>query len=235
MALKDRQEDLETDTDGAYIEPTSVAVDHPAFSGELGTLFLHEPSYLLDVNGCTISLDGSDRLKLNQQGESNDGTSQQSSASAAAPGTEMNNQDRYIDARLAGIEGKLDARMDAMQRFQEKAEDRFQRATDQHERDVAAAKQQIQDEFKEARKHATQVAIGTIAGVLAAFALVVAVAVGWISDQGSYAKSYGENQVQMQQAAGERAEFRDAVKDIQLTQKSILDRLPEEQEPASSR
>lgn len=49
---------------------------------------------------------------------------------------EMSSQDRYIDARLAGIESKLDARMEAMQRFQETAEARMERAEDRMERAV---------------------------------------------------------------------------------------------------
>lgn len=149
----------------------------------------------------------------------------------------MNSQDRYIDARLAGIESKLDARMEALQRFQEQAESRFQRVSERHETDIALARQQIHQEFKDARsemaadakanrKHSTQVAIGTVAGVLAAIALVAAVTIGWITEQGSYAKSYGETQVEIQRAADERAEFRESVKAIQDTQKAILERLP---------
>lgn len=151
----------------------------------------------------------------------------------------MPSEERYIDMRLAGIESKLDARMDAMQRFQEKAEDRFQRATERHETDIALARQQIHQEFKDAarrmsdesaasRKHSTNTAWATVGGVFAVMAIIVALFAYWITEQGSYAKSYGENQVQMQQAADERAEFREAVKSIQGTQQSILDRLPPE-------
>ncbi len=154
---------------------------------------------------------------------------------------EMNHQSRYIDARLAGIEGKLDARIEAMQRFQEQAEARFQRATERHETDIALARQQIHQEFKDARvgmasesqtnrKHSTQVALGTVAGVLAAFALVVTVAVGWISEQGGYS----DMRLGQQQSAQEMNEFREAVQAIQQTQQHILERLPAAQEPPPS-
>lgn len=152
--------------------------------------------------------------------------------------TPMSTQDRYIEMRLSGIESKLDARMEAMQRFQEQAEARFQRATERHETDIALARQQIHQEFKDARlemasesqanrKHSTQVALGTVAGVLAAFALVVTVAVGWIGEQGGYSEMR-LNQLQSEQ---EMNEFREAVQSIQQTQQSILERLPAPQEP----
>jgi hypothetical protein len=77
------------------------------------------------------------------------------------------------------------------------------------------------------RKHSTQVALGTVAGVLAAFALVVTVAVGWIGEQGGYSEMR-LNQLQSEQ---EMNEFREAVQSIQQTQQSILERLPAPQEP----
>lgn len=161
----------------------------------------------------------------------------------------MTHQDRYIDSRLAAIEGKLDARLDAMQRFQDqaenrnselierierqsdKAESRFKRATERHETDLALARQQINQEFSDARKHATTTAWATVAGVFAGFAIIAALVGYWVSEQGSYAKSYGEAQVEMERASDERAEFREAVKSIQGTQKSILERLPPPQSP----
>ena len=142
----------------------------------------------------------------------------------------MTTQDRYIDARLAGIESKLDARMDAMQRFQEQAEQRFQRSTERHETDIALTRQQIHEEFRDARKHSTNTAWATVGGVFAVMAVIVTLGGYWISEQGSYAKSYGDTQVEMQRAAGERAEFREAVQSIQQTQQSILERLPAPQQ-----
>lgn len=171
----------------------------------------------------------------------------------------MSTQDRHIDARLTGIESKIDARMDAMQQFQEqaeernkdligrverqseKAESRFQRATERHETDIALARQQIHQEFKDAsqrmsqesssnRRHSTQVAIATVASVVALVAVVVTFSAAWMSEQGSYAKSFGETQVEIQRAADERVEFRDAVQAIQQTQQAILERLPASQE-----
>ncbi|WP_146804514.1 hypothetical protein [Bisbaumannia pacifica] len=161
------------------------------------------------------------------------GLSRYNEAEAHYGADALSQQDRYLDARLEGIESKLDARMEAMQRFQEQAEARFQKAEDRfyqaEERfsgEVAALHQTINTRFDEARRHSTHVAIATVAGVVAAVGLSLAVAVGWISEQGSYAQSYGETQVEIQRAAEERAEFREAVQAIQGTQQSILERLP---------
>ncbi|RUR48829.1 hypothetical protein [Vreelandella populi] len=159
-------------------------------------------------------------------------------------GENMDYQDRHIDTRLTGIEGKLDAKVDGvrdavsrMQKGFDDAERRFERANSKHDTEIALARQQVHQEFKEAReamsnesvanrRHATTVAWATVAGVFAGFAIVITVAGYWISEQGSYAKSYGETQVEMQRAADERADFREAFRAIQVTQQSILERLP---------
>lgn len=52
---------------------------------------------------------------------------------------DMASQDRFIDARLEGIEAKLDARMDALQRFQEQADARAERAVERVEKAVERA------------------------------------------------------------------------------------------------
>ncbi|WP_348826500.1 hypothetical protein [Halomonas sp. RT37] len=150
----------------------------------------------------------------------------------------MATHDRHIDERLALIEQGLERRMADLQRFQERAEDRFERATERHDAELALQRQKTDESYRSlfnlvdgSRKHASNMAavtiFGTIGGVLAALALVTTLGAGWISDQGTYAKSYGENQVEMQQAADERAEFRETMKSIQATQQAILDRLPE--------
>jgi hypothetical protein len=100
--------------------------------------------------------------------------------------TQMSQQDRYIDARLAGIESTLDARMEAMQRFQEQAESRFERATQQLHTDFKEARTELAKESEATRRHSTHVAIGTVAGVLAAVGLGMAVAVSWIGDQSAW-------------------------------------------------
>lgn len=152
------------------------------------------------------------------------------SADDKSIGAEMTDYYRYIDTRLADIEDKLDIRMAAMQRFQEQAEQRFQRSTERHETDVALTRQQIHEEFRDARKHSTNTAWATVGGVFAVMAVIVGLGGYWISEQGSYAKSYGETRVEIQQAADEHSEFRDAVKAIQQTQQDILERLPTNQE-----
>jgi len=212
-------------------KPTSLydwidtqAGNHTLYSG------LDEYGYFYRVikrpNGSTIKMreqptDGF-RFNSNQAPSESDNREDQSKPGA----TPMSTQDKYIDARLAGIESSLDARMSAMQRFQEQAEQRFQRSTERHETDIALTRQQIHEEFRDARKHSTNTAWATVGGVFAVMAVIVALGGYWISEQGSYAKSYGENQVEIQRAADERSEFREAVKSIQATQESILERLP---------
>lgn len=159
----------------------------------------------------------------------------------------MTSQDRYIDARLTGIESKLDARMEAMQRFSEQsearnrelieriehqaeqsekrfkeAESRFERASDRHSAEVSLLSQKFDARFDETRRHTTMVGIG----VFAVIAIIAGLSWYWVSEQGSYAKSYGETQVEIQRASDELAEFRQAVQSIQATQQSILERLP---------
>ena len=197
------------------------------------------PAMLYDKQGGSPAVVfRSNQTQLFEFGDEQGDTNQSSTSNEHPDSDPMTTHDRYIDAHLAGIEKKLDARMEAMQRFQEQAEARFQRATERHETDIALARQQIHQEFKDARlemasesqanrKHSTQVALGTVAGVLAAFALVVTVAVGWIGEQGGYSEMR-LNQLQSEQ---EMNEFREAVQTIQQTQQSILERLPAPQEP----
>lgn len=146
----------------------------------------------------------------------------------------MSSQDRYvIDARLYGIEKELDAKIDGMRDMVArmeggftKAEERFERSSERHSAEVSLLSQKFDSQFDSARRHSTTTAWATVGGVLAGFAIVIAIAVGWIAEQGSYAKSYGETQVEIQQAADERGEIRDVMRDIQSTQQTILDRLP---------
>ena len=145
----------------------------------------------------------------------------------------MSQQDRFIDARLAGIEAKLDAQVEGiresvarMQKGFDDAENRFERASTRHDTEIALNRQQAQQEFRDSRRHATVLALSTVLGVAAVIGVAAAFAISWIGEQGSYAKSYGETQVEIQRAADERAEFREAVRTIQATQQSILERLP---------
>ena len=159
-------------------------------------------------------------------------------------GQSMSSQDKHIETRIAGIEAKLDAQVEGiresvarMQKGFDDADRRFERAFERHDAELALQRQKndqsyqaLYDLVDSNKKHASNMAavtiFGTIGGVLAALALVVTLGAGWITEQGSYAKSYGETQVEIQRAADERAEFRESVKAIQDTQRAILERLP---------
>lgn len=230
-----------------YLDTTAVSVRHPWFRGELGVLFLHKVSYIKDADGCTIDIQGDAEASLRPGSDTTPEASLRTAPKDAPAGSdhEMSTQDRYVDARFAGIEQALDAKVESvresvarMQKGFDSAERRFERASAKHDTEIALARQQIQQEFKDSRqemaheaavtrRHSTNTTWATVGGVLAGFAIVIAIAVAWIAEQGSYAKSYGENQVEMQQAADERAEFRETMKSIQATQQAILDRLPE--------
>lgn len=188
-------------------------VDSKGFT--IGTFFLKSHSKLSDLNaGFTITSDSVTPIKC------------VTAANHQAGDHSMSTQDRYVDARLAGIESKLDARMEAMQRFQEQADSRFERITDRLYDEISGLRSDVNKESENSRRHATTTAWATVAGVFAGFAIVIAVAGYWISEQGSYAKSYGNTQVEIQRAADERQEFREAVNGIQETQQSMLERLP---------
>lgn len=122
----------------------------------------------------------------------------------AAVSDDMSNTDRYIDARLAGIESKLDARADAMQRFTEqaearmerfseqaearnaKSEERFERITRQLHEDFIGARQEMVAESKATRRHVSIMSATTIGAVLAGFAIIATLSVGWMSDQSAW-------------------------------------------------
>ena len=218
---------------------------------QLGMMFLNSPAMLNRVQGCTVELDetGSKgmlcKLRAPQATEPKLERRSTESEPHIPEEDSMANQDRYIDARLDGIETKLDSNLGRMRERQdadaawtkdvieriekqsEKAEDRFEKASQGLSQQYHDLRSTIDTRFEESRRHSTVVALSTVGGVFAGFAIVIAIAVGWISEQGSYAKSYGETQVEIQQAADERAEFREAVQSIQATQQSILERLPE--------
>lgn len=149
---------------------------------------------------------------------------------------EMTDTHSYIDARLAGIEKdvasaekRMASAVRSIYRQNRDAEQRFERTSERHSSEMALMSQRIGDTTESIKKHVTTTAWTIAAVLVTTLAIVIGVFSYWVSEQGSYAKSYGENQVQIQQAADERAEFRDAVKSIQATQQSILDRLPAEQ------
>ncbi|MGP5325954.1 hypothetical protein [Vreelandella sedimenti] len=195
------------------VDTRANVVDPRGFT--LGTIFLKSTSKLGDLNaGFTIESDLVSPIKCVTDADPQPGEHS------------MSTQDRYVDARLAGIESKLDARVESMQRFQEQADARFERITDRLYDEITGLRNDVTKESENSRRHATTTAWATVAGVFAGFAIVIAVAGYWISEQGSYAKSYGETQVEIQRAADERSEFREAVNSIQATQESILERLP---------
>lgn len=105
----------------------------------------------------------------------------------------MSIQDRYIDARLAGIEDKLDARMEAMQRFQEqadarmredhaKAEARFERAEER----IDARVSELAEEMRTTRRHASAMSLATIAAVVATLAIAGTFITSQFSEQGAW-------------------------------------------------
>lgn len=170
-----------------------------------------------------------------QQSSRGDGNANLSRVSSSfSQAIDMSTQDGYIDARLNGIESKLDAKVDGvresvarMQKGFDDAEARFERTSERHSAEVALLTQRVNDTAEGIKRHVTATAWAIGAVLVTTLAIIVGVMSYWISEQGSYAKSYGETQVEIQQAADERAEFREAVKSIQATQQSILERLPE--------
>lgn len=195
------------------VDNRAELVDPQGFT--IGTFFLKSNSKLSDLKaGFTIKSDSVLPIKCVTE------------ADFQAGDHSMSTQDRYVDARLAGIESKLDARMESMQRFQEQSDARFERITDRLYDEITGLRSDVTKESDSSRRHATTTAWATVAGVFGGFAIVIAIAGYWISEQGSYAKSYGETQVEIHRAAEERSDFREAVNGIQETQQSILERLP---------
>ncbi|WP_404466236.1 hypothetical protein LG331_08085 [Vreelandella aquamarina] len=223
--------------------------------GSVATVLVNSPQHLKTIHGCTIEVDaeiGLAYLKKTSKptvsrGQGAAGIADETKPQRPTPHSEqdhMSAQDRYIDSRLSGIESKLDAQVDGiresvarMQKGFDDAEKRFERAFERHDAELALQRQKNDQSYQNLydlvdsnKKHASNMAavtiFGTIGGVLAALALVVTLGAGWISEQGSYAKSYGDTQVEIQRATEERAEFREAVQAIQATQQSILERLP---------
>ena len=204
----------------SFMDNVDTGLSHQAFvtndrGARIGSFFFKAESNLEELKaGFTMKLDSKSPMRFVI--DENHRTGEYA----------MSSQDKYIDARLAGIESKLDARLDAMQRFQEQADSRFERITDRLYDEISGLRSDVSKESESSRRHATTTAWATVAGVFAGFAIVIAVAGYWISEQGSYAKSYGETQVDIQRAETERSEFREAVQAIQSTQQSILERLP---------
>lgn len=221
----------------------SIGLGH-ANHGSLGVIFITDPKSISDIHDCTIEVDeasGNATLRPNTSYKERKDLQRDkvremyfsSSFKGRSAGQNMTNQDRQIDAHLAGIEGKLDAKIEGiresvmrMQKGFDDAENRFEKAASRHDTEIALYRQQTQQEFKDSRRHAVVVSITTIFGVAAVIGIVAAFAIGWIGEQGSYARSFGETQVELQRAADERAEFREAVQTIQQTQQDILERLP---------
>lgn len=114
----------------------NIPVDH-VDSGGLGTLFIIDPKMIDEIDDCTVEVDPESKRatlrpnKFKQQehaaGDSIKYRYTTSSPNNPTSGVDMSTQDRYIDARLSGIESTLDARMAAMQRFQEQADARLEK------------------------------------------------------------------------------------------------------------
>lgn len=83
----------------------------------------------------------------------------------AAISDDMSTMDRYIDARLTGIESKLDARMEAMQRFSEQADARMERQAKEAEARNRALIAEMKEDAKEAAQETRQASRRTVLNV----------------------------------------------------------------------
>lgn len=105
----------------------------------------------------------------------------------------MSTTDRYIDARLAGIESKLDARMEAMQKFTEQAEKRNQGLIDELKQDARQASKETQQAAKRTVLNTWMASLTTILGVgaillasVTAFQSSVSAVQGTVAEQGAW-------------------------------------------------
>lgn len=136
------------------------------------------------------------------------GVSRYNQAEAHHGADALSQQNRYLDARLEGIEGRLDARMEAMQRYQEQADSRMEQSRKESEARFSAwnqaaearfekAEQRIDDrvgevlqEMRETRRHvsvmsATTIGV-TVGSVIAALAVAVTLMASQINEQGAW-------------------------------------------------
>lgn len=247
MAITNLEAPKEKGSEGLFLAP-ELALNDPE-GRYIGHAWLSSPEQIAYIDGMKLQVDGRTVTLLQDPlPPAEDDT--EHAMSIQNPTT-----DRELDARLSGIENKLDAnlalirdRQDAdagwtkeiigrIEKQSEQAEARFEKACTRHDAELALQRQKTDESYRNlynlidgTRKHASNMAavtiFGTVGGVLAALALVVTLGAGWISEQGSYARSYGETQVELQRGADERAETREALQSIQSTQQTIIDRLP---------
>jgi hypothetical protein len=110
---------------------------------------------------------------------------------------DMSTQDRYMDARLAGIESKLDARMDALERFQEQAEARRERHTTEAEARSGRAEARLEkaiESFKADNKTTRWTVIGT---GIAVVSLIAAIMIGLLT---AFQQTVGEQGAWLRQS-----------------------------------
>ncbi|MBY5984423.1 hypothetical protein KUW18_10010 [Halomonas sp. DP5Y7-2] len=153
----------------------------------------------------------------------------------------MDRQDRYIDARLEGIEAKLDARMEAMQRFNEQADERNRDLISRMERQAEQAEGRMSRDFQKLddrvntlhddnrslRRHVWGAVLTTVLGFAGIVALLQASMGNTISEQGAWIRQ------NIDRADQERSDTNSTLQSIQATQQSIqeaqaaiLNRLP---------
>ncbi|QFT84938.1 hypothetical protein FIU88_08115 [Halomonas sp. THAF12] len=152
----------------------------------------------------------------------------------------MNATDRHIE----GIEKKLDARMEAMQRFNEQADERNRDLIARMERQAEQAEGRMSQDFqklddrvdalhadnKSLRKHVWGAVLTTVLGFAGIVALMQTSMDNTISEQGAWIRQ------NVDRADQERSDTSSALQSIQATQQSIqetqaaiLDRLPPRQ------
>lgn len=201
----------------------------------VATVFVSNVDLLKDVQGKTLELDGQKilctipRNTANATGKHRDHTPTASSESQA-----MSTHDRYIDARLEGIEKTLDARIEAMQRFSEQADERNRDLISRMEGQATQVEERMRvdfqkldkrvdalhDDHKGLRKHIWGAVLTTVIGVAAIVALMQSSMEAVISEQGAWIRQ------NVDRADQERSENRAVLKSIQDTQDAILNRLP---------
>ena len=149
----------------------------------------------------------------------------------------MTTQDLHIETRLVGIEKNLDSRMDAMQRYQEAADQRAREsearaerlsrdAEERQEKSILRIENTVAEMRKESRgiKRAVRTAAwGAALTAVLGFAGVAALIQNTVNEQGAWVRQ------NIDRADQDRSELTDTLKSIQATQQSILDRLPPEQ------
>lgn len=204
----------------------------------VGTLFTDDGTSIKELHGSTLRVEDTliycdskeNNIPALPEGSTTQHVAYDSSEEMMKPDEveAMQNQDRYINARLEGIEGKLDARIESIQKLQENAEKRFEESTKNQETALRDLTKKIEDKFEDTRKHTTNVAFGSFAII----GLFLSLTAYWISEQGNYAKSYGDTKVEIYKASEDRKELTRLIESIESSQKLILEKISNNTSPS---